>query len=307
MREVAGKTAFITGGASGIGLAMAQTFLEAGMRVIVTDLLPSHLSEAAQQLQIHAGSVHFIQLDVRERAAFARAADEAERVFGKVHLLCNNAGVGSDRPVLEASYAEWDWIFGVNVGGVINGLVTFMPRLRDLGAEAHIVNTASLAALIPLSATAIYTGTKFAVRGLSEALRLALAPHAIGVSVLCPGLVRSRIFDSARYRPPQLEPAPAGPSLGDALMSQFGAAAVEPLEVGRAVLRGVRNNDAYILTHPESRTEVAELCEDLLAAFPSDTGVSEARMHFESQMRAIRAAERAAARRNTAKERVQHE
>jgi NAD(P)-dependent dehydrogenase (short-subunit alcohol dehydrogenase family) len=295
MREVSGKTAFITGGASGIGLAMAQVFLEAGMRVVVADLLKSHLAEAASHLQAHSRATHYITLDVRERAAFARAADEAERVFGKVHVLCNNAGVGSDRPVMDAPYEEWDWIFGVNVGGVINGLVTFMPRMRASGEEAHIVNTASLAALIPLGATAIYTGTKFAVRGLSEALRVALAPHRIGVSVLCPGLVRSRIFESARYRPAHV-PAPApGPNLGDALMTQFGAAAVEPVEVGRAVLRGIRNNDAYILTHPESKAEVAELCGELLAAFPPAAGVSEARMQLESHMRAMRTAERTAA------------
>jgi len=296
MQTVKGKAAFITGGASGIGLAMAEVFLEAGMRVVIADLLSSHLSEARSHLARHGDAARFIVLDVRDRAAFAKAAEEADSVFGKVHVLCNNAGVGSDRPVMDASYDEWDWIFGVNVGGVINGLVTFMPRMRALGEEAHIVNTASLAALIPLSATAIYTGTKFAVRGLSDALRLALAPHGIGVSTLCPGLVRSRIFESARYRPSHIAAPPPGANLGEVLMSQFAAAAVEPIEVGRAVLRGILNNDAYILTHPESKPEVAALCEELLASFPPATDVSEARMQFETQMRSMRDVERAAAR-----------
>jgi len=296
MQTVTGKTAFITGGASGIGLAMAEVFLEAGMRVVIADLLSSHLSEARSHLARHGDAAHFIALDVRDRAAFAKAADEADAVFGKVHVLCNNAGVGSDRPVMDASYDEWDWIFGVNVGGVINGLVTFMPRMRALGEQAHIVNTASVAALIPLSATAIYTGTKFAVRGLSEALRLALAPHGIGVSTLCPGLVRTRILESARYRPSHIAPPPPGPNLNEVLRSQLAAAAAEPIEVGRAVLRGIRNNDAYILTHPESKPEVAALCEELLASFPPATDVSEARMQFETQMRSMRDVERAAAR-----------
>jgi len=296
MQDVSGKTAFITGGASGIGLAMAQVFLDAGMRVAVTDVLQPHLDEAATQLAAYRDRVRFLALDVRDRTEFARAADEAERALGKVHLLCNNAGVGSDRPVMDAPYEEWDWLFGVNVGGVINGVVTFLPRMRALGTEAHIVNTASLAALIPLSATAIYTGTKFAVRGLSEALRLALAPHRIGVSVLCPGLVRSRIFESSRYRPADVPTPPPGPSLGADLMAHFGGAAANPLDVARQVLHGIHNNSAYIFTHPESKDEVRELFEEILAAFPDEATVSSARIQFESQMRSMRAAERTAAR-----------
>lgn len=298
MKDFSGKTAFITGGASGVGLGIAEAFLEAGMRVAVTDFMPQHLEEAQAHLHSYHDNVRFIRLDVRDRAEFAAAADETERMFGKVHIVCNNAGVGSNTPMLEASAAEWDWLFGVNVGGVINGIVTFVPRLLTLGEPGHIVNTASITALIALADAGVYTGTKFAIRGISDALRLNLAPHAIGVSTLCPGLVRSRIFDGGRYRPADLPThSPEGPNLGDELVKQLASAAMDPLEVGRRVVAGIRDNRAYIITHQEFLEEAREEFDAVLAAFPRGEVVSPARLGLEREARAARDRMRAVAKR----------
>jgi NADP-dependent 3-hydroxy acid dehydrogenase YdfG len=289
MKDLSGKIAFITGGGSGVGLGIAQAFLEAGMRTVVSDFMPQHLEEAQAHLHSYRDNVRFIRLDVRDRAAFAAAADEAEQMFGKVHVVCNNAGVGSNTPMLEALGAEWDWLFGVNVGGLINGIVTFVPRLLALGAPGHIVNTASITALIPLADAGIYTGTKCAIRGISDALRLNLAPHAIGVSTLCPGLVRSRIFDASRYRPADLPTqAPQGPNLSDELVKQLASAAMDPLEVGRRVVAGIRDNRAYILTHQEFLEEAREEFEAVLADFPRGEVVNPARLGLERESRAAR-------------------
>src|SRR6185437_2738295 len=175
MKDVDGKTAFITGGASGIGFGMAQAFLKAGMKVVMADVRQDHLDEAATVLKGSNLPYHFIQLDVTDRDAMARAADEVERVFGKVHVVCNNAGVGGNAPMEEAEYEDWDWVVGVNFGGVVNGVKTFVPRIRAHGEGGHIVNTSSMAGIIPLTSQGgIYAASKFAVRGLTDSLRLSL-------------------------------------------------------------------------------------------------------------------------------------
>jgi NAD(P)-dependent dehydrogenase (short-subunit alcohol dehydrogenase family) len=209
MKQVEGKVAFITGGASGIGFGMAQVFLQSGMKVIIADILQERLDEAARVLaQSTNRDYHFIKVDVTDRAAMAAAAAEAERVFGKVHVLCNNAGVYGNLPIETASYEDWDWVLGVNLGGVINGIVSFVPKMIAHGEGGHIVNTSSMAGLIPLpSGGGLYATSKFAVRGLTDSLRLALGAHNIGVSVLCPGMTRTRIMEAEKHRPAQ-GPAP---------------------------------------------------------------------------------------------------
>src|SRR5215471_5567597 len=201
MQEVEGKVAFVTGGASGIGLGLAKVFSSAGMRVVVADIRQDHLDHAMRCLASVGTSVHPIKLDVSDRQAMAAAADEAERVFGRVHLVCNNAGINLFSDMGEASYDDWDWVLGVNLGGVVNGVQTFVKRLKAHGEGGHIVNTASMASFISGPGAGIYTASKFAVRGLTEALRYSLAPHNIGVSVLCPGLVKSHIYESDKVRP----------------------------------------------------------------------------------------------------------
>jgi len=268
VKEAEGKIAFITGGASGIGLGMAQVFLRGGMKVVIADIRQDHLDAALQRLKQYHGAVHGIQLDVTDRGAMSAAADETERVFGKVHVLCNNAGVSSLIPMDTASYEDWDWIVGVNLGGVINGIVTFVPRIKRHGDGGHIVNTASMAGLTPVpSWGGIYSTTKFAVRGLSDSLRATLGPYNIGVTTLCPGHTRSNIGESEKVRPPTLA------SAGGAAAPQRSIAhtGMDPVHLGEAVLRAIERNDGYVLAHAENRHSVEAEFRDILSYFADET------------------------------------
>ena len=195
MQDLAGKGAFITGGASGIGLGMAMVFARAGMNVVIADVRQDHLDAAQAELAEAglAGKVQGLLLDVTDRDAYAAAAHEVERLIGKLHVLCNNVGVSQRKPIDEAAYEDWDYVLNVNLGGTIAGLVEFLPGMKAHGEGGHVVNTSSMAGMIPVPAFAgVYAAAKFAVRGLSDSLRLALAPYGIGVSVLCPGMVKTR-------------------------------------------------------------------------------------------------------------------
>ena len=272
MEELAGRTAFVTGGASGIGLGMARAFAAAGMRVVIADLRRDHIETALERIG-HDGrqeSLHAIELDVTDREGFARAADEAESVFGNVHVLCNNAGVGILGPVKLARYDDWDWALGVLLGGVVNGIQTFLPRLRAHGEGGHIVNTSSMAGVLPIANAAIYITAKAAVLGLSEALRSELAEEGIGVSAFCPGPVQTKIFQAGRMRPQryrdsgyaeverELEERPNSPHWMD------------PLECGERLLAGIRRDDLYIFTHREFREGAEERFQAMLASFPDE-------------------------------------
>ncbi|MBI2994199.1 MAG: SDR family NAD(P)-dependent oxidoreductase [Gammaproteobacteria bacterium] len=285
MKEVKGKVAFITGAANGIGLGMATVFGRAGMKVVLTDIRQEDLDRAIAKLRADGFVVHGIRLDVTDRAAVARAADEAERMFGRVHLLCNNAGINSFGPMDEASYDDWDWVMGVNLNGVINGLVTFIPRIKRHGEGGHIVNTASMAAFVSGPGAGIYTATKFAVRGLSECLWYHLAPQNIGVSVLCPGLVNSHIYASEEVRPKSLgeHGYPVNTEFMQGLQNihQLG---MDPIEVGEKVLRAVQRADLYILTHPDHKEELKGIFEEILAAY-EDEAPEPRRMAFEDGRR----------------------
>jgi NAD(P)-dependent dehydrogenase (short-subunit alcohol dehydrogenase family) len=268
VESVEGKTAFVTGGASGIGLGMATAFVEAGMNVVIADLRRDHIERALAQLE--GKGVHAIELDVTDREAFAAAADEAERVFGTVHVLCLNAGMGILGPVTDARYDDWDWGLGVLIGGVVNGIQTFLPRMLEHGEGGHIVNTSSMAGVLPTPGAAIYCTAKAAVVGLSEALRSELAGEGIGVSAFCPGPVQTNIREGGRMRPEQyrdsgyteleleLEQRPNSPLWMD------------PLECGQRVLEGIRRDDLYIFTHREFRDGVHERFHAILASFPDE-------------------------------------
>lgn len=268
MHEVEGRTAFVTGGASGIGLGMATAFAGAGMNVVIADLRRDHIETALDTL---AGKpIHAIELDVTDRDAFARAADEAESVFGHVHVLCNNAGMGILGPVTDARYDDWDWGLGVLVGGVVNGIQTVLPRMRAHGEGGHVVNTSSMAGVLPIPGAAIYITAKAAVIGLSEALRSELAGEGIGVSAFCPGPVQTNIREGGRIRPEQyadsgytdlerdLEERPNSPLWMDAI------------ECGERVLAGIRNDDLYIFTHREFREGAEERFRAMVASFPDE-------------------------------------
>jgi NAD(P)-dependent dehydrogenase (short-subunit alcohol dehydrogenase family) len=277
LADVTGKVAFITGGSSGIGLGMVRAFAAAGMKVAFTYLNDAHRDETLAFFKDSHAEVHAIHLDVMDRDAMVRAADEAQSVFGKVHLLCNNAGIGLRAGAATATYKDWDWGLGVNLGGIINGVTTFVPRIRAHGEGGHIMATSSSAGLVAGGKVGVYVTSKFAVVGMMESLREELDGENIGVSVYCPGLVRSNIVQSERNRPaelandaaktnPPLPPSPADQSA----MQRFFAASMDPLEAGELVLRGIRQNDLYILTHQEFETVVRERSEALLASFPTE-------------------------------------
>jgi len=285
MKQVEGKVAFITGAASGAGFGMAQVFAKNGMKVVLADIRQDSLDRA----MAHFGNnpnVHAIRLDVSDRAAFARAADEAEKVFGKVHVVCNNAGVNLFVPMEECTYNDWDWLMGVNFWGVVHGIQTFIPRIRKHGEGGHIVNTASMAAFLPSAAAGIYTASKYAVRGLSEALRLTLYQYNIGVSVFCPGLINSSIYESEKVRPSNLA-SPENTAKSQKTMDILPAVhklGMSPEEVGEKVLAGIRRNDMYIFSHPEFKEELREIFDEILAALPNEEA-PEARLAFEKTRR----------------------
>jgi NAD(P)-dependent dehydrogenase (short-subunit alcohol dehydrogenase family) len=268
MQDVEGRNAFVTGGASGIGLGMTTAFVEAGMNVVIADLRRDHIETALAGLE--GKSVHAIELDVTDREGFARAADEAEQVFGNVQVLCNNAGMGILGTVTLAKYDDWDWGLGVLLGGVVNGIQTVLPRMLEHGEGGHIVNTSSMAGVLPIGGAAIYVTAKAALIGLSEALRSELAGEGIGVSAFCPGPVQTNIREGGRMRPErygdsgytelelELEERPNSPLWMD------------PLECGERVLEGIRRDDLYIFTHREFREGADERFRAMLASFPDE-------------------------------------
>lgn len=272
MKKLPGKVAFITGGASGIGLGIARAFVDAGMRVVLADLRQDHIEEALGFFRQHGRSsqIHAIRLDVTDRAAMAAAADETERVFGKVHVLVNNAGVGIQGPFKGITYADWDFGLGVNLGGVINGLQTFLPRIRAHGEGGHIVNTSSLQAFVPMPANfVIYVAAKAAVVGISETIQAELKQENIGVSVLCPGPVRTNIHEVGKNRPAQFgvgEPFRKGEESGTKLDLP---GMMDPADVGRMVLQAVQNDELYVITHGEWRPAAEALHAARIGAMPT--------------------------------------
>jgi NAD(P)-dependent dehydrogenase (short-subunit alcohol dehydrogenase family) len=274
LADVRGKVAFITGGSSGIGLGLARVFSEAGMKVAFTYMRAEHRDKALALFPAGNPGVHAIHLDTADRDGMVRAADEVQEVFGNVHLLANNAGVGITKQISNATWQDWDWAMNVNVDGVFNGVKVFLPRMLAHGEGGHIVTTSSSGGLLA-GMLGVYVTTKFAVLGMMEALRVELAGRNIGVSAFCPGLVRTDIFNSERNRPSELMnaggPERAGPPPGvsDSPVDLM-AVALDPLDVGRAVLEGIRQNDLYILTHEEFSGPVRDRCEAMLASFPCE-------------------------------------
>jgi NAD(P)-dependent dehydrogenase (short-subunit alcohol dehydrogenase family) len=272
MDPVAGKVAFVTGGASGIGLGLAKVLVRAGMKVVIADVREDHLAEAAEYFAQNdqKESVLTLRLDVTDRAAYARAAEESLRAFGKMHLLVNNAGMGLLGPVKQAKYDDWDWGIGVMITGVINGIQTFMPHILAHGEGGHIVSTSSMAAVVPIPNCSIYIMAKAAVVGLSESLRGELAADNIGVSAFCPGPVQTNIRESGKTRPEKYRDS-GFKELELRLKDRPNSALwMDPEECGERILRGIRRNDLYIFTHREFREGAEEHYRALLASFPDE-------------------------------------
>jgi NAD(P)-dependent dehydrogenase (short-subunit alcohol dehydrogenase family) len=197
MRELTGKAAFVTGGASGIGLALGHALAAAGMKVMLADVDAPSLASAVQSLKDIGPDVRSVACDVSDPRSVDHAANIAFEAFGKVHLLCNNAGVISAGGIESISLEEWRWLIDVNVMGVLHGIRAFLPHIRSHGEGGHILNTASMAGMRNGLGLSPYSATKFAVVSMSEGLAAELKPFGIGVSVLCPGFVRTRIMEKA--------------------------------------------------------------------------------------------------------------
>jgi NAD(P)-dependent dehydrogenase (short-subunit alcohol dehydrogenase family) len=278
MEHVEGAVAFITGGAGGMGLGMARVFSRAGMRVVIADIRQDAIDAALPQFPVGNPGVIGVQLDVADRAAYVRAADTAESTFGKINVLVNNAGIGIVGSLLTATYADWDWGLAVNLGGVINGIQTVMPRIRRHGEGGHIVTTASMSGIFAAGLAGIYTTAKYAVVGLMESLRPELEPYSIGVSAFCPGLVNTNIGEVENLRPAAYRDSTYGNAAAERaafMREKIFPHGMPPGEIGERVLEGIRRNDLWILTHSEYREGARERFDAILNSFPADSAPPE--------------------------------
>lgn len=284
----AGKVAFITGGGTGIGFGIARAFSNAGMRLALSYRNEEQRARCTQWFTDNGREQPlWVKLDVTDRAAFAQAAEDVVAHFGKVHVLVNNAGVSVFGPTDEASYADHDWIMGVNYGGVVNGIVSFLPKIKETGEGGHVVNVASMAAYLSGPQAGIYTASKFAVRGLTECLRYNCVPYGIGVSLVCPALVATDAGLSALKRPDAFGDSGFAP-VNEAELRKFASAfenGMDPLEAGEKIFRGMADNRGLIFTHPEFAEDFKDIYETSLAALPDETAPPE-RLEVERMRRA---------------------
>ena len=267
MHELQGKTAFVTGGASGIGFALCRAFAQSGMKVMLADIEIAAMDRAVGSLRDFGRNVRGIQCDVADPDNVERAARAAFDAFGKVHILCNNAGVAAGGGIDHISLDNWRWVIDVNLMGVVYAIKNFLPHMLAHGEGGHIVNTASMAGMINGMGFSPYAASKYAVVSMSEGLALQLRPHGIGVSVLCPHFVRTAIGESGRNRPDRygktqpLDPASPAAALVAELARRI-EAGLDPAEVAARVLAAIRNDELYIFTHPKMR----EMVENRFAA-----------------------------------------
>ncbi len=271
MKEFKDRVAVVTGGASGIGRAMAERFGAEGMKVVLADVEEGALRQAEAEFREKGIDVLGVQTDVSKPEEVEKLAQQTLNAFGAVHIVCNNAGVaGAWGPTWESTLKDWDWIMGVNLWGVIHGVRTFLPIMLEQGDEGHIVNTASLAGL--MRGAGIYGVTKQAVVALSESLynELHMANAKVGVSVLCPGWVNTKILDAPRNRPALLanaaEPGP-DPQRDAAteMIRNFLKNGMDPAAIADQVLEAIRDEKLYIITHPEMDVIIRERFDNILA------------------------------------------
>jgi NAD(P)-dependent dehydrogenase (short-subunit alcohol dehydrogenase family) len=271
--DFSGKTAFVTGAANGIGLGICRALARNGVNIVLADIEKAQLEIARRELAAFNVRTRAIEVDVSDATAFAHAADEAEAEFGNIHLLFNNAGVSlGAMPLWEVTPAQWEWIFGVNVQGIINGISTLVPRMRKHGESGHVINTASIGGLQvnPNLRNGSYAMTKYAIVALSEALALDLEGCAIGASVLCPALVATTLHASSRRRPARL----GGPyeRQGADAAEAWQSAGLSPDDVGMRVLDAVARSEFFIFTHEEPRAWIEQRHARILAGFDSIAG-----------------------------------
>jgi NAD(P)-dependent dehydrogenase (short-subunit alcohol dehydrogenase family) len=260
MQDFEGKVAVVTGAASGMGRAMAERFASEGMKVVLADVEEPVLEATVTELKHKEYDVLGVRTDVSKQESVEALADRAIEAYGKVHIVCNNAGVGGERGTIwEETQKAWDYMMGVNFWGVVHGIRVFVPRMLEHGEPGHIVNTASIAALGP--GWGIYGVTKHAVIAMTEWLtqNLQMVDANIKASVLCPSGVATNITSTWRNRPPELQEDPSTPPSAEELrlrryrqrMTEAVAAGKQPAEIAEIVLDAIKNEDFYILTHPE--------------------------------------------------------
>jgi NAD(P)-dependent dehydrogenase (short-subunit alcohol dehydrogenase family) len=269
MRDLNGKTAIVTGAASGIGLGIAKALAGAGANVVLADVRPDALAGAKDQIEAIGVRAATVAVDVSDTESLAAAGKVVLDTFGALHIAVNNAGVAMHGTPLEnVTTQEWDWVIGVNVKGVINGIRTFVPMIRAHGQGGHVVNTGSVSSLFVREGRnqGAYAMTKYAVLALSEALEQELKGTGIGVSVLCPGGVNTAIFDSAATRPDRFGGSYQRPEQ-EAMKSAFTTGALAPETVGRRVLQAIRDNEFYVLTHTNEREAITARLDRIKAAF----------------------------------------
>lgn len=269
MRDFHGKTAIVTGGASGIGLSIARALAGAGANIVLADLRRAQLDEAAAGIQALGVKAIGVVADVSDVDSVAAAGQAALDAFGALHIAVNNAGVAMHGSALvDVKPEEWDWLIGVNIKGVINGIRTFVPMIRSHGQGGHVVNTGSISSFFVREGRhqGAYAMSKYAVMALSEALEQELKGSGIGVSILCPGGVDTGIFDSAKNRPDRFGGSYSRPAQ-EAMQSAFASAMLNPDIVGRRVLQAIQDEEFYILTHTGERAVVSARLDRMKAAF----------------------------------------
>jgi NAD(P)-dependent dehydrogenase (short-subunit alcohol dehydrogenase family) len=252
MKDFKDKVAFITGGASGAGFGQAKVFSEAGCKIVIADIRQDHLDEAKAYFKDKKVQVHFIKLDLTDRKAYAEAADEVEKVFGSPpQLLFNTAGVNTFGPAEASTFEDYDWVIGVCLGGVINGMVTFVPRMIKAGKGGHIATTSSMGGFMGGSTTAPYSAAKAAVNNLMESYYTALKPYGIGVSCLCPGNIKSNIAEAVFTRPKKLENT--GYNVTEKtinLLRSIHAGGIEPVELAKILKKAIEDEVLYVIPVP---------------------------------------------------------
>lgn len=273
MRDLANKTAFVTGGASGIGLALGRAFAESGMKVMLADIEDEALSTAVESLRGVGPAVRGVTCDVADPDNVELAAEKTYAAFGNVHVLCNNAGVAGGSGIDDIALETWRWVLDVNLMGVLHGIRTFLPHLQSHGEGGHIVNTASMAGLQSGLGLSPYSTSKFAVVNMSEGLAIEVKPIGIGVTVVCPGYVRTRISESARNRSDRYGPAPKLDPRSQAGIlatrsAELAQAGLDPVHVASLVLRAIQEDELYVFTHYDGswRSEVEARFAAILSA-----------------------------------------
>jgi NAD(P)-dependent dehydrogenase (short-subunit alcohol dehydrogenase family) len=267
MKDLSKRVAVVTGAASGIGFAMCERFAADQMSIVMADIEGGPLQEASEKIRSLGVEVLARTVDVSVAAAVEELAIETFATFGATHVLCNNAGVGGGGVQATLSVAEWDWVLGVNLHGVIHGIASFLPRMLASGEEGHIVNTASMAGHLAFAGMGAYNASKYAVVGISESLFAELAGTNIGVSALCPGWVNTRIGESGRNRPASVPERVARPD--DAARSEFIAAVLaaglSPMEIANMVHHAITTNRFWIFSHPEMLAGIRARTDEIMS------------------------------------------